>query len=82
MSSRPPVIEFEKAGRISSGDDAGKYVKIQELPDSPPSYLILLAHDGDFVHGCGDYWVEDRASLEDFFHEGQWVVGWSGEGSS
>ncbi|MFE0174948.1 hypothetical protein ACFWZ2_21760 [Streptomyces sp. NPDC059002] len=70
------MIEVEKAGRIRSGDDAGKYVKIQELPDSPPSYLILLAHDRQFEHGCGDHWVEDHASLEGFFRESQWVVDW------
>ncbi|MFK4071767.1 hypothetical protein [Streptomyces sp. NPDC029674] len=75
-------MEFEKVGRISSGDDAGKYVKIQELPDSPPSYLILLACDPEFVNGCGDYWVEDRPSLEGFFREGRWVVDWSGTASS
>ncbi|MFP3988915.1 hypothetical protein U9R90_15715 [Streptomyces sp. E11-3] len=40
------------------------------------SYLILLAHDEAFTRGCGDYWAEDRASLDQFFAEGQWVVVW------
>jgi hypothetical protein len=73
------VIEFGKVGYIRSGDDAGKYVKIQELPDSPPSYLILMAHDEEFRNGYGDYWVEDRKSLNDFFAEGSWVVEWGSD---
>ncbi|NDK30087.1 hypothetical protein FSY75_37890 [Streptomyces sp. TR1341] len=70
------MIRVGKVGQISSGDEAGKFVKIKELPDSPPSYLVLLAHDQEFTHGCGDYWVEDFPSLEQFFSEGKWVVDW------
>lgn len=70
------MIEINKVGWIRSGDDAGKYVKIDELPDSPPSYLILMAHDKEFKNGYGDYWVEDYESLEGFFTEGNWVVEW------
>lgn len=72
------MIKIGKVGRIVSGDDAGKFVRVDELPDSPPSYLILLAEDQDFKRGCGDYWVEDFPSLEEFFTEGQWTVEWPG----
>ncbi|MFK8906629.1 hypothetical protein [Streptomyces sp. YS-3] len=74
------MIEIGKVGWIRSGDDAGKYVKVQELPDSPSSFLILLAYDSGFSRRCGDYWVEDRESLKAFFDEGQWVVEWGGPG--
>ena len=70
------MIKIGKIGYIRSGDDEGKYVKIQELADSPPSYLVLMAHDRAFKNGYGDYWVEDYQSLEGFFAEGQWVVDW------
>ena len=70
------MIEINKIGWIRSGDDEGKYVKIQELPDSPPSYLILMAHDREFKSGYGDYWVEDYGSLKGFLAEGNWVVEW------
>ncbi|MGW2331548.1 hypothetical protein ACWC5C_38160 [Streptomyces sp. NPDC001700] len=66
-----------EVGHILTGDEAGKNVKIQELSDSPPSYLVLVARDRDFRDGCGDYWVEDRESLEAFFAEGGWIVDWS-----
>uniref|UniRef100_A0AAU2V3R2 Uncharacterized protein n=1 Tax=Streptomyces sp. NBC_00003 TaxID=2903608 RepID=A0AAU2V3R2_9ACTN len=70
------MIEIGKVGWIRSGDESGKFVKVNELPDSPPSYLILIAHDREFKRGCGDYWVEDFESLEGFFAEGAWVVEW------
>ncbi|KRV48672.1 hypothetical protein AQ490_24375 [Wenjunlia vitaminophila] len=70
------MIQLGTVGRISSGDDSGKFVKIQKLPDDPPSFLILIAHDREFRHGYGDYWVEDYGSLQEFFREGQWVVQW------
>ncbi|WP_344632911.1 hypothetical protein [Streptomyces glaucosporus] len=72
------MIEVGRVGRISSGDHSGKFVKVRELPDDPPSFLVLLAHDRGFRRGYGDYWVEDRASLEQFFAEGSWVVEWLG----
>jgi hypothetical protein len=70
------VIEIGKVGKISSGDDIGKFVKIQKLPDDPPSFLILMAHDPEFHRGYGDYWVKDYECLEEFFAEGKWVVEW------
>ncbi|MEV3853722.1 hypothetical protein AB0J38_05265 [Streptomyces sp. NPDC050095] len=74
------MIEIGKVGRIAAGDESGKYVRVDELPDSPRSYLILLAHDREFTRGCGDYWVEDYPSLEQFFAEGKWAVEWPEEG--
>lgn len=70
------MIKIGAVGRISSGDEQGKYVKIQELPDDPPSYLILTAADRDFRHDGGDAWVEDRASLSQYFEEAHWIVEW------
>ncbi|MFJ1645775.1 hypothetical protein [Streptomyces sp. NPDC088258] len=71
------MIEIGKIGRISSGDDSGKFVKIQELHDDPPSFLILMAYDSEFKNGCGDYWVEDYDSLKGFFTESQWEIQWT-----
>jgi hypothetical protein len=71
------LIKVGKVGRIVAGDEVGKFVRVDELADSPPSYLILLAHDQEFSRGCGDYWAEDFASLEQFFIEGKWVVEWT-----
>ncbi|MEV8478755.1 hypothetical protein [Streptomyces sp. NPDC051173] len=49
---------------------------IKELADVPPSYLILTAADREFLTAGGDFWVEDEASLQQFFAEARWVVEW------
>ncbi|MFJ9082450.1 hypothetical protein ACIRL3_08540 [Streptomyces sp. NPDC102384] len=49
---------------------------IQELADEPPSYLVLTAADPALKVAGSDEWVEDFASLEQFFDEGRWVVEW------
>ncbi|MFE0509760.1 hypothetical protein [Streptomyces sp. NPDC058964] len=78
QSVRPSLIRSGRAGRIGSGEDAGKFVKVEELPGSPPSHLVLMSRDREFTDGCGDYWVEDRESLEAFFVECGWGVDWAG----
>lgn len=70
------MIKLGMVGHIMSGVDQNSWVRVQELPDDPPSFLILLATDHDFHTGIGDYWVEDYPSLEQFFEESQWVVDW------
>lgn len=70
------MIRIGTVGRIESGGDQGKFVKIQELPDDPPSFLIHTAIDGEFWTDGGDEWVEDYASLEQFVREAQWVIAW------
>lgn len=73
------MIRIGQVGKLVSGDEEGNFVKINEFPGSPPSYLILLAHDQGFTCGCGDYWVEDFASLEQFFADGEWLANWDVE---
>jgi hypothetical protein len=70
------MIRIGVVGRIESGDEQGKFVKIQELPDEPPSYLVLTAADPDLTTDGGDDWVEDFPSLEQYFGEAQWVIDW------
>ncbi|MBE9497983.1 hypothetical protein IHE61_01880 [Streptomyces sp. GKU 257-1] len=70
------MIMINKVGRIASGDDQGKFVKIEELSGNPTNYLVLTAADRDFQFDGGDEWVEDYAALEQFFEEARWVVVW------
>ncbi|WP_328634828.1 hypothetical protein [Streptomyces sp. NBC_00356] len=71
------MIKVEALGRIASGDEQGRYVYIQELADDPPSYLVLTAADAALKVAGSDEWVEDFASLEQFFDEGRGVVEWN-----
>lgn len=68
-------------GRIVAGDELAKFVRVDVLPGEPPSYLVLLAYDPEFRRGCGDFWVEDLASVGQFFAEGEWAVEWLSSGS-
>lgn len=70
------VIRVGVLGQIVEGDEAGRFVFIKELPDDPPSYLVLTAADENFKTFGGDEWVEDYSSLVDFFKEGGWIVEW------
>lgn len=72
-------IEIGVVGRVTVGEQRGEFVKVKELPDAPPSYLILTAIDRQFATGGGDFWVEDYPSLEQFFQESRWVVEWERE---
>ncbi len=74
------MIKIGVVGRIESGDDQGKFVKVQELADEPPSYLVLTAADDAFMTEGGDEWVEDFESLRQFFEEARWVVSWQNVG--
>lgn len=71
------MIKIGKVGGITAGDEFEKFIRINKLPDDPPSYLILLAEDSEFLNGCGDYWVENREDLEEFFTEAHWEVDWT-----
>ena len=70
------MIRIGVLGRIVEGDEAGRFVRIKELPDDPPSYLVFTAADEEFKVAGGDEWVEDYASLIAFCEEGRWVVEW------
>ncbi|WP_409062447.1 hypothetical protein [Streptomyces sp. SYP-A7185] len=70
------VIKIGVLGKITHGDEAGRFVFIKELPDDPPGYLVLTAADEHFKTSGGDEWVEDYPSLIAFFTEGGWVVEW------
>ncbi|MGQ4726864.1 hypothetical protein ACUN3E_04300 [Streptomyces sp. Ju416(a)] len=75
-SSEMTVIPIGRIGKITGGEEDGRFVRIKELPDLPPSYLILLARGPDFTDGCGDYWVKDSEDLEGFINEARWKVTW------
>lgn len=70
-------IRIGPVGHITAGEQCGLFVRIEAVGSEPPSYLVLLAHDQDFLRGYGDDWVEDRASLEQYFREGRWTVDWT-----
>jgi hypothetical protein len=66
------MIEINKRGIIRSGDYQGWTVFIQDDSENTGGFLILIEQG---TEGYDD-WVEDRASLEKYFEETNWVVDW------
>ncbi len=63
-----------KKGRISSGKNAGFFVRIDDDSPNTGGYLILIWKDSP-PEGY-DYWVEKAADLEQFFREAGWDIEW------
>ncbi|MCX4823792.1 hypothetical protein OG883_28745 [Streptomyces sp. NBC_01142] len=71
-----PAMRIGVIGRITSAEEHGRYVRIQQLSDEPPSYVVLTASDRNFQSEGGDAWVEDETSLRQYFEESRWTVQW------
>lgn len=71
------MIPMDVVGRIASGHQQGRFVKILPPGLSQTSgYLILINDQEDMQGNGGDYWVETREDLDGFFEEANWVVEW------
>lgn len=68
-------IEYERTGKIVSGDDAGMFVRIS--PEDPGSggFLILTSPSMDFKTGSDD-WVSDVQHLRAYFEASRWDIEW------
>lgn len=73
-----PGIRIGVVGRITAGRFAGEWVRIDDDSDSTGGFLVFQSEDGSFTQ-AGDQWVEDRASLDEYFAELGWVVAWADE---
>ncbi|WCM92757.1 hypothetical protein M5C99_20820 [Acidovorax sp. NCPPB 2350] len=70
-------IEIGKHGKIISGVEAGRYLKIVDDKESSGGYLIITAATSDLQKDGSDTWVENEAQLEKYFEESKWNVDWS-----
>jgi hypothetical protein len=65
-------------GRIASGREQGRYVRVQDDQSRTGGFLILTAADPDLTVEGADCWVENRLALERFAQESNWVIEWEG----
>lgn len=69
-------ILLNKPGRIISGAEMGRYVKILDDTDESGGYLILTAASPDMHNEGFDSWVGSMDEVAKFFDEAKWVVEW------
>jgi hypothetical protein len=69
-------IELERYGRILSGFYEGYFVKLHDDSEVTGGFYIYLVNDLSAPTDGGDYWVEDRAALEEFAESSQWRIEW------
>ena len=71
-------IEIGKTGKILSGQEVGRFVKVVDDNQNTGDYLILTSDDAQFRGGFKNYdgWVESLKNLEGFFHEANWSIEW------
>ena len=68
-------IIIGKIGKILSGDEQGKFIKIIDDRDTG-GFIILTGEDREFHHSY-DNWVEDETALLYYFRESHWLIEWS-----
>ncbi len=69
-------IKIDVVGKIISGDDKGRFVKIQNDSQNTGGFLVLISTKQDFSEKGYDDWVESYDSLQKYFNESSWNVNW------
>ena len=64
-----------KIGKIVSGEETSRFVKVVDDSGSTGGFLILTAEDLEFRNGF-DAWVLDEAALTRYFQESGWLIEW------
>ena len=69
-------IRLGEVGKIVSGQELGRYVKVIDDEVATGGFLILTAAAPDMQDGF-DSWVESKEMLQHFFEEAGWIVDWT-----
>ena len=71
-------IKIGKKGLINQGDMKGWYIRVDDDCKNTGFFLIISNSSPDMLSGVGyDDWVENEASLKDFFEESSWTINWT-----
>lgn len=68
-------IKLGEVGKIVSGQELGRYVKVVDDAANTGGYFIITAASPS-MRDAFDNWVESGAVLQRFFEEAEWVVEW------
>lgn len=70
-------IDFNRIGRITAGQSAGRFIKIVPYNvGPPPSAFDLYLHETLLTERASPLRVENKAALEALFTERGWQVEW------
>ena len=73
------TIPIETTGIILAGDEKGFYVRVQDDTENTGGFLILtwrkLLTESNGKEAYDD-WVENIASVENYFRQSKWLVEW------
>lgn len=72
-------IIFDAPGKIISGEELGRYVKLLDDTQISGGYLILTAASLDMRDDGFDNWVGSMEDLRRYFKEANWIVEWVGQ---
>lgn len=64
-------------GKIISGEENGRFVKVVDDSENTGGFLILTADDIELSSRGYDNWVEDIEHLKCYFLENKWLIEWS-----
>ncbi len=64
-------------GKIISGEEYGRFVKVIDDSENTGGFLILTADDIELSSRGYDNWVEDKERLKCYFLENKWLIEWS-----
>ena len=72
-------ILIGKWGKIVSGQNAGRYVFVQEDPQETGGFFIFQCREPSIKTGF-DNWAENIESVQNFFQHSGWKIVWLDQG--
>ena len=71
-------IKIGEKGLINEGDMKGWYIRVDDDYKNTCGFLIIQNSSPDMSSGVGyDNWVENKASLKEFFEQNSWTINWA-----
>lgn len=73
----PTVVDISvgQVGEIVSGDQEGRYVRIEAGPENSGGFRVLTAASAN-MEGCDTTLVSNETALKNLFGQSQWQVRW------
>jgi hypothetical protein len=70
-------IPLSTLGRITAGQETGRFVEVVDDNESTGGFLIYTYADDARSPEIFDAWVETIADVESYFEESGWQVAWT-----